>query len=80
MRRNTKAARHLLEAVEEHADANGMDHFQLISLCGHYGYSQNDWQYAYRILENSGYLHAENGTVQMTWDGHELLGDLAGRT
>lgn len=79
MRRNHGVARRLLEAVEEHADWNGMDLFHLISLSSQAGDTQEDWQYAYRLLVGSGYLTAEAGKVQLTWNGHELLGELVQR-
>lgn len=79
MKRNHQAARALLQAVERHADSNGVDHFHLISLCRETGFSQEDWQYAYRLLEGSGYLLTEIGVVQLTWAGHELLDELIAR-
>ena len=79
MKRNHAAARALLQSVERYADANGIEHFHLISLCREAGFSQDDWQYAYRILVGSGYLLTESGIVQLTWSGHELLGELIAR-
>ncbi|WP_432777539.1 GNAT family N-acetyltransferase [Pseudomonas fortuita] len=79
MKRNQGVARRLLETVEQHADSNGMDHFHLITLSSQFGDTQEDWQYASRLLVGSGFLTVEAGMVQLTWNGHELLGDLVNR-
>ena len=76
MNRNHAAARALLQAVEKHADSNGIEHYDLIALCREAGFPQEDWQYAYRLLVGSGYLLTESGTVQLTWAGHDLLSEL----
>lgn len=79
MERSISAAKHLLESVQKHADIQGVDHFHLMSLHGESGHTQMEWQYAYRLLVDSGHLIAESGSVQLTWNGHELLADLMAR-
>lgn len=80
MERNIAVARRLLETVQRRADVRGIEHLTLMTMCQEAGDTQLEWQYAYRLLVDSGFLLTESGSVQLTWGGHELLEDLQTRT
>ncbi|WP_110951357.1 hypothetical protein [Pseudomonas bohemica] len=77
MHRNYEAARRVLEAVQQYAGVNGIDFHALQELSSRHGFSGDDWHYAVRLLTDSGFLISDDGQLQMTWSGHNLLETLS---
>ncbi|APV42117.1 hypothetical protein PFAS1_23355 [Pseudomonas frederiksbergensis] len=77
MKRNIQTARSVLYAVQTYSKPDGIEKFHLESLHSNNGCSQEDWDYAVRLLADSRYLVFDTGYFRMTWAGHDLLDSLS---
>ncbi|MFJ4543011.1 hypothetical protein ACIP1X_05325 [Pseudomonas sp. NPDC088885] len=73
MKRDKQAAKSVLYSVQTYSKADGIDKSRLETLRTNVGYSQEDWDYAVRLLVDSRYLILDDNSIRMTWAGHDLL-------
>ncbi|MDH0646201.1 DUF2513 domain-containing protein [Pseudomonas sp. GD03858] len=73
MKRNQRVARLVLAAIEQGAGLDGIELFSLSHARTLSGVSLDDWDYAFKLLLNGGYVTLEDPVVHLTWKGHDLL-------